>query len=138
MARISASRQNAFAKLRNQLLDRQRLLRRTLRDDLHGLGEYHIARNSDLLDAAADTISDAVNTGLIRNETEELSAIADAIDRIDAGDYGTCQCGKSIPLQRLRAVPYATDCIDCRRAAESRLGGLVGSWFPTHPPQTAV
>ena len=56
---------------------------------------------------------------MIEVEARELGAIDEAIARMDQGTYGKCDgCGKSIPLTRLRAIPYATDCIDCRRSAE--------------------
>jgi len=42
------------------------------------------------------------------------------------GTYGQCDvCGGKIPLARLNALPYATNCIDCQRAAES--GGPDGA-----------
>jgi DnaK suppressor protein len=69
-----------------------------------------------------------LNSQLIEAESRELNAINDAIDRIKRGVYGDCEaCGKPIPLTRLRAIPYATDCIDCRRKAERRMatGGAV-------------
>jgi DnaK suppressor protein len=65
---------------------------------------------------------------LIEAESRELAAINEAIDRINRRAYGDCQsCGKPIPLTRLRAIPYATDCIACRRREESRSssGGAV-------------
>ena len=53
-------------------------------------------------------------------ESEEEAAIAEwhrvnaALDRIDAGRFGTCaQCGDAIGAQRLMALPTATRCIDC-------------------------
>jgi RNA polymerase-binding protein DksA len=39
--------------------------------------------------------------------------------RLAAGTFGACaQCGQSIPLARLRALPAARLCIVCERAAE--------------------
>jgi DksA/TraR C4-type zinc finger protein len=36
------------------------------------------------------------------------------------GTYGDCEiCGAQIPIARLNALPYATTCIDCQRAAEN-------------------
>jgi len=76
------------------------------------------------LDAAADTVQDELNSQLIEAESRELSAINEAIARIKRGSYGNCEsCGKPIPLTRLRAIPYATDCIGCRRQAETQSAG---------------
>ena len=44
-----------------------------------------------------------------------VSEIDTALARIADGTYGTCeQCGKSIPKERLRAIPYATLCVQCK------------------------
>jgi DnaK suppressor protein len=51
--------------------------------------------------------------------------------RIKNGTYGECEiCGNRIPLARLNALPYATSCIECQRAAETGggAGGQAGDW----------
>ncbi len=124
------SRKDAIEKLRETLVRRRDALRRALAGDLSLLQELHQAKTGDVLDAAADTVQDELNSQLIEAESRELSAIDDAIARIEQGVYGICEgCEKAIPLTRLRAVPYATDCISCRRQAESRSGSTgVVSW----------
>ena len=48
-----------------------------------------------------------------------LGAIDAALERIDAGTYGRCvTCGRPIGDERLEAMPYATQCIECRRREE--------------------
>ncbi len=122
------SRKDAIKKLREQLVRRRDALCSALEGDLSLLRELHQERTGDVLDAAADTVQDELNSQLIEAESRELSAINEAIGRIKVGDYGNCEsCGKPIPLTRLRAIPYTTDCIDCRRKAEARStpGGAV-------------
>ena len=47
-----------------------------------------------------------------RAAVEEIDA---ALARIDDGTYGTCaQCGKNIPKERLRALPQASLCVQCK------------------------
>jgi DnaK suppressor protein len=122
-------RKDAIKKLRDQLVRRRDALHRALEGDLSLLRELHQERTGDVLDAAADTVQDELNSQLIEAESRELSAINDAIDRIKQGVYGDCEsCGKPIPLTRLRAIPYATDCIGCRRQAEKQSAGGVVSW----------
>jgi len=114
------SRKESIAKLRETLIRRRVAMRRALQGDLSLLQELHQQKTGDILDAAADTVQDELNSQLVEVESRELQALDEAISRMDQGMYGTCDgCGKSIPLQRLRAVPYATDCIDCRRQAEN-------------------
>ena len=43
------------------------------------------------------------------------------------GQYGFCEvCGTSIPMTRLNALPYATNCIKCQREAEREGSGAAG------------
>ena len=118
------SRKESIKKLREQLVRRRDALQRALEGDLSLLRELHQERTGDVLDAAADTVQDELNSQLIEAESRELAAINEAIERIKRGAYGNCDsCGKPIPLTRLRAIPYAIDCIGCRRKAETRNAG---------------
>jgi RNA polymerase-binding transcription factor DksA len=51
-------------------------------------------------------------------EARLLAEVIAALDRIDAGTFGTClDCGRPISRARLDALPYARQCIRCARAA---------------------
>ncbi len=113
------SRKESLNKLRTTLVRRRDALRRALDGDLSLLQDLHGQKTGDPLDAAADTIQDELNSQLVEVEARELHAIEEAIRRLEQGGYGDCDaCGKPIPITRLRAVPYAVDCIGCRRRAE--------------------
>jgi DnaK suppressor protein len=44
-----------------------------------------------------------------------VDEIDSALAKIAAGTYGTCdQCGKLIPQERLRAIPFAAMCVQCK------------------------
>lgn len=47
--------------------------------------------------------------------TEDLLRKAEnALERLDAGEYGICEsCGVAIPVARLEVLPYATLCVEC-------------------------
>jgi RNA polymerase-binding transcription factor DksA len=52
---------------------------------------------------------------------ERANRLADALDRLRAGDYGTCRvCGEPIAAGRLRAIPEVTTCVVCQDAEERR------------------
>ena len=60
---------------------------------------------------------------LFKSRAEEEATIPAArryrAAKFDAGTYGTCEtCGRPISEERLEAIPYATQCIDCRRRGE--------------------
>ena len=114
-------RQEAIKKLKEQLIRRHEALQRAVDGDLSLLRELHQEKTGDVLDAAADSVQDELNSQLVEVESRELTAIDDALERIAKGTYGECEtCGKPIPLTRLRAIPYAEDCINCRREAEKK------------------
>lgn len=114
------ARQDAMEKLRASLLKRRDALIRSALGDLRLL-QGKPSQNADVLDAVADTVQSELNSQLLEVESRELKAIDDAIERLDTGQYGDCEtCEKPIPLTRLRAVPYAKQCIGCHREAEKR------------------
>jgi RNA polymerase-binding transcription factor DksA len=44
-----------------------------------------------------------------------VDEIDSALAKIDGGTYGICeQCGRSIPQERLRAIPFASLCVQCK------------------------
>ncbi len=57
--------------------------------------------------------------GLIENEDEILQNVQEALNRLDAGTFGTCEsCDALIPERRLQVVPYARFCVKCQSQAE--------------------
>jgi DnaK suppressor protein len=47
----------------------------------------------------------------------QLRLIEEALDRIEAGDYGVCLgCEEPIPAKRLQAVPWAKFCVECQQS----------------------
>ncbi len=55
----------------------------------------------------------------------ELEAIDAALARTEAGDYGVCSdCGGSVPMRRLHALPATPYCRDCAEESERRGASL--------------
>jgi len=80
-----------------------------------------------LADLGTDNNQQEVDTGILEQEQQILGAIAAALDRLDAGTYGTCErCGKKISEARLVAIPYASRCISCEEEVEQTHGVLHG------------
>lgn len=51
----------------------------------------------------------------------EINKINEGLQRMDAGEFGMCSiCGGGIEEPRLRAYPYALECIDCAKDKERR------------------
>ena len=53
-------------------------------------------------------------SGLLDGARDELQQVDDALSRMDAGAYGVCaNCGRRIPVARLRVRPFAQHCVPC-------------------------
>jgi DnaK suppressor protein len=54
-------------------------------------------------------------------ERHELDEIHEAMARLETGGFGVCEgCGQAIPLERLRAMPWARQCVGCQAKGERR------------------
>ena len=70
-------------------------------------------------DMATATLDREIDYTLEENSERLLSAIDGALERIEDGTFGTCRtCGRAIDPARLEALPYTTQCIDCKRKEE--------------------
>lgn len=74
-----------------------------------------------MADMAADTYDRELSMNIVSTEQEILYQIDDALKRLDDGSYGLCQqCNQPISMSRLKAVPYASLCINCQRTKEQK------------------
>jgi DnaK suppressor protein len=54
-------------------------------------------------------------------DSDVLSEIRSALDRISGGTFGVCEdCGGRIPAKRLEALPWARYCVTCQESLETR------------------
>ena len=52
-------------------------------------------------------------------ERKLIFKIQEALQRLDAGEYGICEeCGEEIGIERLKARPVTTLCIECKSSQE--------------------
>jgi RNA polymerase-binding protein DksA len=72
-------------------------------------------------DAASETFERTKNYALDENFREIIDSIDEALRKIEDGTYGTCdRCAQPIKVDRLKAIPYATLCIQCQETIERR------------------
>ena len=90
-------------------------LKKSGKDDAGDLSGY----SQHLADAGTDTADRDFALSLISNEQEALKEIADAIERMKKGSYGTCEItGKAIPAARLIAVPFTRYSLEGQKELE--------------------
>jgi DnaK suppressor protein len=109
-------------QFRNALLEeRQRVLEamKYIREE-HPGNDDEMPLGTHLADNAALTLDQELDETLEENSSNLLAEIDAALERVEAGTYGTCaNCGKEISPARLEAVPWATLCIDCKRQEQA-------------------
>jgi DnaK suppressor protein len=75
--------------------------------------------DNHLAETASATLDREIDYTLEDNAEQVLASIDAALQRIEDGTYGICEtCGRPISEERLEAIPYATQCIECKRKGE--------------------
>jgi DnaK suppressor protein len=103
--------------------------------------DYLSERLNELLSQADDTVSDMTGPSdnfpdptdrasleadrnfMLRirdRESKLIKKIKKALDRIENGTFGICEsCGEDISVNRLKARPVTTQCIECKTKEEA-------------------
>ena len=75
--------------------------------------------DDDFADAGTATFERERDLSIQNNIRDLIDQISRAMERIDEGTYGTCErCGRPIDAARLKALPHALLCMDCKRREE--------------------
>jgi len=106
-------------EMRELLLEKRGAIVANIRGGQENLtaGEgHHLA---DIEDLASDAGADLTTHEILELAQQDLAQVDRAIAALEGGSYGLCErCGESVGKPRLRALPFATHCIECKRALE--------------------
>jgi len=110
-------------KYRRKLIDK----RKEIIDEFQKNVNYR--RESTVDDGTQDIADKATNAynkeflfSLTDAERDQLQLIEEAIDRIDAKEFGSCDnCSSEIKTTRLEAIPWAKYCLNCQELQEQGL-----------------
>ena len=70
-------------------------------------------------DQGSDAIAREMGFLFAAREEKFVTHLEEALSRIKDGTFGICRsCGEGISKPRLKAVPNATECIDCKSKRE--------------------
>lgn len=73
----------------------------------------------DISDDATRTYNRQVMLNLSEQERSQLGRVEEALQKLTNGRYGECEeCGESIPVKRLKIVPFAKFCVTCKSKTE--------------------
>jgi DnaK suppressor protein len=103
----------AYDGLKRELEERLRTLETRLASIKRDVSQAHSVDSSEQAqERENDEVVDAIG-----NETVlSIGVIQAALQRIENGTYGECEsCGEPIGEARLKALPEATQCVDCAR-----------------------
>lgn len=79
--------------------------------------------NADSKEMAKELEDSEVVDALGNEARSEITKITAALARMDDGSFGLCtECGEAIDANRVKAYPYADECIDCAKDGERRKG----------------
>lgn len=119
-------------RTRTKIADRERrdTLRKMLEDrrteihaKLRSIRDTQTEEAADVRDTEEQSVDDFVQDvdfALMEMKSETLRRIDEALRRVGAGLYGVCEdCGNDIAEARLKAVPFATLCVQCQEREES-------------------
>lgn len=89
--------------------------RQELAEKLANREEIAIERSSDALDSVQRSAEREYAISSLDRDWQTLKDIDLALERMDDGEYGTCQrCEEEISPKRLKAIPWAAYCITCQ------------------------
>jgi RNA polymerase-binding transcription factor len=116
--------QQTLDRLRERLETERGEVRRQL-DDLGARRDAEGIEDPELDEGFADAGQAAAERAnlltLVRSLRDTLRDVEQALDRMEAGTYGTCErCGQPIDEERLEALPAARLCMSCKRQRRSR------------------
>jgi DnaK suppressor protein len=111
---LQEERQKMLVQIKNV---EQGVLKQSQRDAAGDLSGYSL----HMADAGTDSFNRDISLAQATNEQRIVFQIDEALERIKEGIYGICpSCEKPIKKARLKAVPYARLCIQCKSKEEAR------------------
>ncbi len=77
-------------------------------------------RMPDFVDQSVHSLEESLQVRIRQTDSKLLKAIDAALQRIEKGSFGICEgCAQEIPAARLKAVPWARQCRDCKEQQDS-------------------
>lgn len=121
MAKTKKQKKSHAAVKEKLLAEREELLSQMAELERHnaGLRDGGDPIPEDFPDPEASTFERERDLSLAENIRDLLDKVDHALGKIEDGTYGICEsCGKAIEAARLKALPYASLCIACKRKEE--------------------
>lgn len=106
-------------QMKEELLHKKNALAKNINTELDEMAASEGHHLADMDDLGGDANDEETSYKILEIETAELDQIEYALERIEDGTYGSCEeCEAEINIERLKALPFASLCINCQRASE--------------------
>ena len=114
--RASGERMGEFRAVLREAHDRLLRTVATTDEELASLAAQEPGR---LIEGSGRDVAKDLLGRLEGRERHELDEIREAQARLETGSFGVCEvCRGTIPLPRLRALPWARHCVSCQARGE--------------------
>src|SRR5512143_1433991 len=118
----TALKKDGLEKIRKRLLAKKDELLKDLAKNREVTDETVDESAQDMVDRATSAYTKEFAYSLSEADRRVLLLIEQALERLDAGTYGTCvHCGQACQEKRLEAVPWARHCLDCQELQDKGL-----------------
>ncbi len=107
-----------FSKL---LLDQKAMLLRGISKKIDSSPKTGDPEGGDVCDIASSDRARELRLRLNERDSEKMREIDEALERIEDGSFGECElCGSKIPMERLKIMPFTTECVSCKSKLEKQ------------------
>jgi DnaK suppressor protein len=114
-----AARRRKLKQFSKVLVERHKNLLKTYANTKGNTRNTASDGTEDYIDYAVSSYDRDFSLSLTEMERKQIRLVEEALQRIDAGTYGTCQqCEQEIPEKRLEVEPWARHCIRCQELEE--------------------
>lgn len=111
------SQKEVLLKMRDEI-------RQKLKEKYNDAISFGNEEGQDSADEAYNLYSKDIMLGRVETDALKLNLIDQALKRIKEGTYGVCiECGCDIEEKRLKYIPFARYCVDCKAELEKK--GLI-------------
>jgi DnaK suppressor protein len=118
----TAFRKDGLEKIRKRLLAKKDELLKDLAKNREVTDETVDESAQDMVDRATSAYTKEFAYSLSEADRRVLILIDQALERLDAGTYGTCvHCAQPVQEKRIEAVPWARHCLDCQELQDKGL-----------------
>ncbi|HUT73537.1 MAG TPA: TraR/DksA C4-type zinc finger protein [Armatimonadota bacterium] len=112
--RLEAEEQDLLERLREIASTKGRATESEVVMELSGYDDHPA-------DMASETFEKEKDQAMLEGIHHSLARVRNALAKVKRGTYGKCDnCSRQIGLQRLRALPHATLCVECQGRRETR------------------